>query len=128
MKALLAQITDLFHVPSLHSMIQQQEMEIWELKQELKRARENPGPSFSEVATELPMPELYIAVKQKVIDDLTPILTREATHALTNIFQQMDNEGPRKFHVTQAMEVNTRMHHVRVDFDRMGTIVRVAEL
>lgn len=124
----------LFSVPDLHREINNRDMEIAQLKlavaaekETVKRLRANPGPSFAEVATELPMPELYEEIKHQVIEDLTPFVKNDVIRALPHMFKGTRVNPDRHFRVVQATEMYTKVRHVRVEFEAMGTVVQVME-
>jgi hypothetical protein len=85
------------------------------------------GPSFREVAKEFDASAIFPQLADRVIDDLSPFLQREAISLLKTAFKglQDDRRGRPAMRAMVAEDYPSMVHHFTFEIDRMGTTVMI---
>ena len=86
------------------------------------------GPSFREVAKDFDATAIFSLVSERVVDDISPFLEREAIKMLKDAFRglEKDRGGLPMMTAHIAEDYAAQVLQVVFDVDRMGTSIRVA--
>lgn len=85
-------------------------------------------PSFREVARDFDATAIYPMVAERVVEDLSPFLEREAIKLLKDAFRglEKDRRGRPMMTAAIAEDYAAQVFQIAFEVDRMGTSVRVA--
>jgi hypothetical protein len=109
----------------LAKLLEKAEVEIIALNAELS-SRPN-RPNFCEVAKDFDASAIFPQLADRVIDDLSPFLQKEAISLLKTAFKglQTDRMGRPSMRAMVAEDYTSRVHHFNFETDRMGTTVMI---